>query len=743
MRNRHHVNQDILPFVCMSPECSDFPCYATRSEWAAHMNVAHGDLLLQMELASNGGNAAPNRHQPLKTCLICAPRETNDSSNDCNDPQTAAATEHLHENLLANDHELKSLDYGAMLSHIADHLQTLGLLALEISETALSAEEKKKMIAQNTASKSYDDDPEVLGQNATEDILADVLSHQDESIRESMANATRAQSIDGETGLERKATLWLDFGDKAMLLDKVQRIRLTYDKLLKSAWDIHARGNLDLPPKASAALVRLKGQVPRRIGEADAFTQEDLHDFFDGLFSTMHCGENNTIVDYCTDQVWTARRYRDKRRPTGQSFASRRRLFSILMIHESPEAILGFIREGITDFHIPISEETLKQKFPTWTNRFIASFLMIQSQYLFIVPCAGNILKPDQYTIAWICDTPTLYLAARTFLEQEHPLPERISQYDGVVFSLGTIAGNKIAIAAPLYRRRGTMNAAAVTKSVLQKFPSIKASLIVGLGGGMPSYYNDIRLGDVVVGATQGGWGRNRVFYEYDHLMGSRTMYKRQYQQYTFSDQVPRLLQNAVRSLNPPTDEVVYVGAVADGVADRPKRSTGKIFQGTIKRRLPYFPGFLRKYERPNSRTDRAFFPILNKYLLPRVLPRLERPCEGDELIEDPPRIHYGLIGSSKEHMKDCEIRHVLEHYARDVLCFDNEAAGFLDHPCLVIRGICHYWNSNSEPESTWKIWQDYSAITAATYANEILKALPPLDIGAKAEIGDTTVPLG
>jgi hypothetical protein len=40
----------------------------------------------------------------------------------------------------------------------------------------------------------------------------------------------------------------------------------------------------------------------------------------------------------------------------------------------------------------------------------------------------------------------------------------------------------------------------------------------------------------------------------------------------------------------------------------------------------------------------------------------------------------------------------------------------------------------------TWKIWQDYSAITAATYANEILRALPPIDIGAKVEIGDTDV---
>lgn len=388
------------------------------------MNAAYGDLLLKMELALNGGNPAPNRHQPLKTCLICAPKETSDSGSECNDPQAEAATENLHETLLANDHALKNLNYGAMLSHIADHLQAFGLLALEMSETALSAKEKNKIIAQTT-SKSYDDDPEVLGQNTPEEILADVLSHQDESIRESIAITMGAHSINGETGLERKAILRREFGDQD-ILDEVQQIRLTCDNLLERAIDIHAGGIFDLPRNASAALARMQDQVPRRIGEPDTFIRKDLYDFFDGLFSTILYGEKDTTVVYCTDQVWTDRRYHDKRQPAGESFASRRKIFSILVIHQSPEAILSFIKEGITDFHIPISEDTLRQKFPTWSDGFIDSFLMIQSQYRFIVPCAVNISKPNHYTVGWICDTPTEYLAARTFLNEEHSLPKGI-----------------------------------------------------------------------------------------------------------------------------------------------------------------------------------------------------------------------------------------------------------------------------------------------------------------------------
>lgn len=196
-----------------------------------------------------------------------------------------------------------------------------------------------------------------------------------------MATTMGAHLITGETGgeigLKWTATLWQDFEYEDNSLDKVQQMRLAYDNLLGRALDIYAGGNLDLRPKVSAALARIQDQTPRRIGEPDTFTQEDLNDFFYGLFSTIHCGEEGTIIDFCTDQVWTARRYHDKRQSAGESFASRRKIFSILMIHKVPEAILGFIRGGITDFHIPISEDSLRQKFSTWTDGFIDSFLMI------------------------------------------------------------------------------------------------------------------------------------------------------------------------------------------------------------------------------------------------------------------------------------------------------------------------------------------------------------------------------
>ena len=49
------------------------------------------------------------------------------------------------------------------------------------------------------------------------------------------------------------------------------------------------------------------------------------------------------------------------------------------------------------------------------------------------------------------------------------------------------------------------------------------------------------------------------------------------------------------------------------------------------------------------------------------------------------------------------------------------EAAGLMmDFPCIIIRGICDYSDSHKN-----KQWQGYAALTAASYAKELLKYVP------------------
>ncbi|EED18934.1 kinesin, putative [Talaromyces stipitatus ATCC 10500] len=100
--------------------------------------------------------------------------------------------------------------------------------------------------------------------------------------------------------------------------------------------------------------------------------------------------------------------------------------------------------------------------------------------------------------------------------------------------------------------------------------------------------------------------------------------------------------------------------------------------------------------------------------------------CDKEQLIKRQPRgiktpyIHYGLIASGDEVMKDSETRDRLAQQHR-ILYFKMEAAGIMDElPTLMTRGICDYCDSHKQ-----KQWQGYAALTAATYAKLLLSVIP------------------
>jgi hypothetical protein len=86
----------------------------------------------------------------------------------------------------------------------------------------------------------------------------------------------------------------------------------------------------------------------------------------------------------------------------------------------------------------------------------------------------------------------------------------------------------------------------------------------------------------------------------------------------------------------------------------------------------------------------------------------------------DEPRVHYGIIASGNQVMKDGCTR---DRIARELnaLCFEMEAAGIMnDLPCLVIRGVSDYCDSHKN-----KDWQGYAALTAAAYTKLLLAEVP------------------
>ncbi|EED14423.1 conserved hypothetical protein [Talaromyces stipitatus ATCC 10500] len=104
------------------------------------------------------------------------------------------------------------------------------------------------------------------------------------------------------------------------------------------------------------------------------------------------------------------------------------------------------------------------------------------------------------------------------------------------------------------------------------------------------------------------------------------------------------------------------------------------------------------------------------------------RPDRNDE--EDNLAIHYGLIASANQLMKDALVRDRL-FAEKDVLCFEMEAAGLMNHfPCVVTRGICDYSDSHKNKE-----WQGYAAMAAAAYTKDLLSHIPPNKVEVEKKI--------
>ncbi|GKU06983.1 unnamed protein product [Fusarium langsethiae] len=324
-------------------------------------------------------------------------------------------------------------------------------------------------------------------------------------------------------------------------------------------------------------------------------------------------------------------------------------------------------------------------------------------------------LNPQKYTVGWICAVTTEFVAARAFFDEKHDQLETVADNDNNNYALGKIGKHNVVMAVLPKYEYGTTSAATVARDMLRSFANIRFGLMVGIGGGAPSAKHDIRLGDVVV-STRGN-GKGGVF-QYD--------YGKAIQEHPFVttgslNQAPQLLLTALSAL-----EAEY-------------ELEGHQLSSHIDRALEHWPRLRQKYSRPPPNSDRLYRPDA-------VHPDSSKEC-GDVCSDDPahlvyrkergeqednPAIHYGLIASANQLMKDALARDKLAA-STDALCFEVEAAGLMNHfPCLVIRGICDYSDSHKNKE-----WQGFAAMMAAAYAKDLLRQIPPGKVEAEKPISE------
>ncbi|KAF6782472.1 Kinesin light chain 5, partial [Colletotrichum musicola] len=279
---------------------------------------------------------------------------------------------------------------------------------------------------------------------------------------------------------------------------------------------------------------------------------------------------------------------------------------------------------------------------------------------------------------------------------------------------LGARPRPNIVIAILPKREYGIAAAATVARDLVHSFPNIRIGLMVGVGGGAPSEQHDIRLGDVVVGTRDAGKG-GVIQYDYGKMMQNQAFVE------TGSlNQPPPALLNAVAGL-----ETEYM-------------MQGPELDSKVEKALAPWKRLQKTHSRPPASTDRLCKPDFTHPLdssaaccqacyanTANIMSRDER---GDD--EDNPAIHYGLIASANQVMKNAEIRDKLSA-EKGVLCFEMEAAGLMNHfPCLVIRGICDYSDSHKNKE-----WQGFAAMVAAAYAKDLLRQIPPNSVEAEKPI--------
>ncbi|KAG2021788.1 hypothetical protein GB937_004334 [Aspergillus fischeri] len=303
---------------------------------------------------------------------------------------------------------------------------------------------------------------------------------------------------------------------------------------------------------------------------------------------------------------------------------------------------------------------------------------------------------PEEYTIGWICALPLEMAAARAMLDEIHPsMPTPPNDHNSYI--LGSVGPHNIVVACLPAGVYGIARAAIVASQMVATFPSIRFSLMVGIGGGVPNRDPDIRLGDVVVSKPTGRLG-GVVQYDY-----GKTVASGRFEPTGSLNKPPQTLLTTIAKMQ--AESMVCGSRIASHLTEMVLKHPQ-----------------MQKFTYPGQDRDCLF---RAEYDHTEPNPTCVS-CDSMQRLIHPPRakntpiVHYGIVASGNQVMKHGRTRDRLaeEH---GIMCFEMEAAGLMDtFPCLVIRGISDYADSHKNKE-----WQEYAAAAAAAYAKELLCMTP------------------
>lgn len=335
-------------------------------------------------------------------------------------------------------------------------------------------------------------------------------------------------------------------------------------------------------------------------------------------------------------------------------------------------------------------------------------------------------LTHQDYLVGWICALPKEQTAATAMLDTVHPsLPK--SLHDHNTYTLGRIGKHNVVIACLPKGRYATIPTATCATWMMGTFPSIRFGLMVGIGAGIPG---KVKLGDVVVStpvAEYPGvikWDLGKAE-EDGHFKRTGSL-----------NNPPTALLTALARLE--TQHEMHGSKMRqclDEMGDRWPRLRSKytspaLLEDPLSKTVDAFSAlghWQTKCIMIWNTVIAAVLYLLGHFAL-KIVNQQNRSSDSHASVTDikmsremysEPQVHYGLIASGDQVVKDAKFRDLLnQRLGGNVLCIEMEAAGLMnDFPCIVIRGICDYADKHKTKE-----WQEYAAAVAAACAKELLE---------------------
>jgi nucleoside phosphorylase len=340
---------------------------------------------------------------------------------------------------------------------------------------------------------------------------------------------------------------------------------------------------------------------------------------------------------------------------------------------------------------------------------------------------------PGDYAVGWVCALPKEQTAATAMLDKRHTSLQKPA-IDPNTYTLGSIGDHNVVITCLPKGKIGNNSAATVVSHMISTFPSIKFGLMVGIGGGIPP---KVRLGDVVVSTPVS---------EYPGVA-----------QWDFGKAKDGGKFERTGALNNPPNALL----AALTRLETEHELNGSQVPEYLKELGQKYPRLAAKYLRSDALVDVLFRADYSHVNESKVTPDVEHAgdevehageeeeeddagdedeeydeeeescklCDKKKVVKRKPRdmrVHYGLIASGNQVIKDAKFRDKLnKDLGGHVLCVEMEAAGIMNNfPCIIIRGICDYSDSHKN-----KAWQEHAAATAAAFAKELLTYVQPSDV--------------